>query len=232
MLTVNAPAPLHAGPFLSHHSRDMYISPTANAEKANRVPSPEQPRQRHMWIVTGPAGCGKTSVAQYLAAQLSIPYIEGDDFHPPANKVKMSTGVPLTDADRWDWLITLRENAVARLSPTISSTTKPHSGVVVTCSALKRKYRDVFRIASYTDHNMAVHFIYLQADEATLLSRVGSRQGHYMKSTMVHSQFDSLEEPDLQEQGLDVLSIDCSGPLEEVQQTTVDTVKRVVDAES
>ncbi|KAL9117340.1 MAG: hypothetical protein Q9187_006122, partial [Circinaria calcarea] len=96
----------------------------------------------------------------------------------------MAQNIPLTDIDRWDWLIALREAAVARLSLSASSATKPHTGVVVTCSALKRRYRDVIRIAAYNDHNVVVHFIYLRADEEVLMKRVLARKGHYMKSAM------------------------------------------------
>ncbi|KAL9638430.1 MAG: hypothetical protein Q9164_001546 [Protoblastenia rupestris] len=182
---------------------------------------------RHMWIVTGPAGCGKSTVAQYLAKELSIPYIEGDDYHSESNKQKMSQGQPLTDNDRWDWLISLREAATSRLSPSKSSATKAHDGVVVTCSALKRRYRDVIRIAAYHDNDVMVHFIFLKADEKVLLSRVQGRKGHFMKSTMVRSQMELLEEPDMQEQGKDVLEVDCGGSLTAVQKEVVKTVREV-----
>lgn len=183
---------------------------------------------RHMWIITGPAGCGKSTVAQYVAKELSIPYIEGDDYHSDSNKQKMSQGSPLTDIDRWDWLITLREAAVARLSPSKRSANKRHDGVVVTCSALKRKYRDVIRIAAYNDHDVMVHFIYLRADADVLLARVTGRKGHYMKSAMVRSQMEALEEPDATEQGRDVLEVDCGASLTQVQQEAVRTVREVL----
>ena len=140
----------------------------------------------------------------------------------------MVQNIPLTDVDRWDWLISLRDAAAARLSPSASSTTRPHTGVVVTCSALKRKYRDVMRIAAYNDHHVAVHFIYLRANEEVLMKRVQARQGHYMKSTMVHSQMEMLEEPDVQEQGRDVLKVDCAASLTEVQRKVVGTVREVL----
>ena len=139
----------------------------------------------------------------------------------------METGIPLSDNDRWDWLISLREAAVARLSPSASSAAKPHHGVVVACSALRRRYRDVIRVAAYNDHKVAVHFIYLRANEEVLTKRVVARQGHYMKSAMVHSQFQTLEEPDSEEQNLDVLEVDCSPEVPEVQMMVV---KRVRDA--
>ena len=135
----------------------------------------------------------------------------------------MAQNIPLTDVDRWDWLITLRSAAVLALS---SSST--HTGVVVTCSALKRKYRDVIRVAAYEDHGVKVHFIYLHASEAILLSRVAMRQGHYMKSGMVHSQLESLEVPGPEEQGRDVLSCDCSGEKADVKQAVLRKVKEVL----
>ena len=140
----------------------------------------------------------------------------------------MSQGTPLTDTDRWDWLIALREAATSRLSPSKSSTTKPHDGVVVTCSALKRKYRDVIRIAAYEDHDVMVHFIYLRANADILLARVKSREGHYMKSAMVRSQMEALEEPDANEQKRDVLEVDCGQSLTQVQKKVVKTVRGVL----
>ncbi|KAL9040873.1 MAG: hypothetical protein Q9180_001641 [Flavoplaca navasiana] len=188
----------------------------------------DSPHHRHMWIITGPAGCGKSTIAQYLAKELSLPYIEGDDYHSESNKEKMASNTPLTDNDRWDWLIGLREAAVGRLTPSRKSAMKPHDGVVVTCSALKRKYRDVMRIAAYNDHSTLVHFIYLRLDEDTLMQRISARQGHYMKSTMVRSQMAALEEPDIQEQGRDVLEVDCVASLTEVQKKVVRTVREAL----
>lgn len=140
----------------------------------------------------------------------------------------MAQGKPLTDIDRWDWLIGLREAAVARLSPSGSSATKPHDGVVVTCSALKRKYRDVIRIAAYNNDSVLVHFIYLRAKEEVLIARVLGRTGHYMKSGMVRSQMEMLEEPDKEEQGRDVLEVDCNASLLEVQKMVVQTVREAL----
>lgn len=180
-------------------------------------------QHRHIWIITGPAGCGKSTIAQYLAENLSVPYIEGDEFHPPANIKKMAAGTPLTDADRWDWLVLLRQKAMERLS-------SGSSGVVLTCSALKRKYRDVIRIASYNDHDVLVHFVYLRADEEVLLQRVKARQGHYMKDSMVKSQFKSLEEPADEER--DVLGVDVSRSLTEVQRIALSRVQQVLADDS
>jgi len=171
----------------------------------------------HIWIITGPAGCGKTTVAQHLAAELSLPYIEGDDYHPISNKEKMASGCPLTDADRWDWLITLREAAVQKLHTS--------NGVIVTCSALKHKYRDVIRVANYEHPTVQVHFVYLKVDESTLQARVAARTGHYMKENMVHSQMATLEEPE-EELEWDVLQVDVREDKEAVKRRALDLVKR------
>ncbi|KAL7789414.1 P-loop containing nucleoside triphosphate hydrolase protein [Trichoderma ceciliae] len=171
----------------------------------------------HIWLVTGPAGCGKTSVAEYLANALNMPYIEGDSFHTPANVDKMRSGTPLTDADRWDWLTALREESMRQIN-------EGQTGVVLTCSALKRKYRDVIRVAAYYDHHLLIHFIYLDASEELLLQRVTQRQGHYMGANMVHSQFDILERPCQNE--TDVITIDVSRTLGEVQE---DALARAID---
>ncbi|KAI4097308.1 MAG: hypothetical protein LQ348_003810 [Seirophora lacunosa] len=204
----------------------MEFSPASTAKQINGAL--DSPHHRHVWIITGPAGCGKSTIAQYLAKQLSLPYIEGDDYHSDSNKAKMASDTPLTDNDRWDWLISLREAAVSRLTPSRKSATKPHDGVVVTCSALKRKYRDVMRIAAYNDHSTLVHFIYLRLDEETLMQRISGRQGHYMKSAMVRSQMAALEEPDVEEQGRDVLEVDCGASLTEVQKKVVQTVREAL----
>ncbi|KAF2189692.1 carbohydrate kinase [Zopfia rhizophila CBS 207.26] len=137
----------------------------------------------------------------------------------------MAAGIPLNDADRWDWLILLRDQALAALN-------QGAKGVVVTCSALKKKYRDVIRTARLYDDdpNAAVHFIYLRASKEILLARVKARQGHYMKDTMVLSQLSSLEEPDRAEieKLKDVKVIDVSGTPVEVQRLAMAAVEKVL----
>jgi gluconokinase len=131
----------------------------------------------------------------------------------------MARGEPLTDADRWDWLILLRDEAIKTLQTTIpqnqtpSTATSP-SGVILTCSALKRKYRDILRLASLQHHSIKVHFIFLRASEALLMDRVRARKNHYMKDYMVRSQFESLEAP-AEDEG-DVVGVEAGGTSVEV----------------
>ncbi|KAK0254816.1 hypothetical protein LTS09_010287 [Friedmanniomyces endolithicus] len=199
------------------NSQTGRIAPTSAPQSQHDI--------KHIWVITGPAGCGKTSVAEYLHQQLQIPYLEGDTFHTPENVQKMANGQPLTDADRWDWLILLREQALLTL------TTKPTTPRNNRCSALKRKYRDVLRIAAYRRPDLKVHFVFLQASEAVLMDRVRGRQGHYMKDYMVHSQFQSLEAPQRDElEGVtgDVLSVDAGGESREVQRLALGVVRGVM----
>ncbi|KAK6344525.1 hypothetical protein TWF696_008159 [Orbilia brochopaga] len=171
---------------------------------------------RHIWVVTGPAGCGKSSVAAYLAQALDLPYIEGDDYHPPENVKKMSNGIPLTDEDRWGWLDTLRQKASEELEAGAM-------GCVVTCSALKRRYRDFIRQVGQAEVGIVVRFVYLRADVELLIQRVKARKNHFMKDDMVRSQFVALEEPDSSEP--DVVSVDVSGSLQEVQKDALREIK-------
>lgn len=134
----------------------------------------------------------------------------------------MANGHPLTDADRWDWLILLREEAVKSLDES--------SGVIITCSALKRKYRDVMRIAAYNNSDIRVHFVFLNVSESLLMDRVRARQNHYMKDSMVHSQIQSLETPTADE--VDVLSVDASGVSNEVQKLALAAVKNTMAQDS
>jgi gluconokinase len=133
----------------------------------------------------------------------------------------MSAGIPLTDADRWDWLTALREASIHELD-------KGSDGVVLTCSALKRKYRDVIRVAPYFTPNVHLHFIYLDAPEEVLLERVSARKNHYMGANMVHSQFEVLERPTPEE--TDVITIDVTQSQEDVKADALDRAKETMDS--
>jgi gluconokinase len=130
----------------------------------------------------------------------------------------MAKGIPLSDADRWDWLTNLREESIRKIQAGAQ-------GVVLTCSALKRKYRDVIRVAPYYSHDVLVHFVYLHAREEVLIARVAARKGHYMGANMVHSQCSILEPPGKDE--TDVITVDVSVSLEEVE---ADAIAKIHEA--
>ncbi len=135
----------------------------------------------------------------------------------------MSAGIPLTDADRWDWLTALREESMRQIQ-------EGRNEVVLTCSALKRKYRDVIRVAPYFNNGVNLHFIYLSADPEVLHKRVAGREGHYMGPGMVQSQLDILEPPQLDE--TDVIAFDVARPLDEVKADILQKVQDIIDEDS
>ncbi|QJW85245.1 gluconokinase [Ramlibacter terrae] len=130
-------------------------------------------------VVMGVAGCGKSLAGALLAQRLQLPLIEGDDFHPPENIEKMRQSVPLTDADRAHWL----ERLAGELR-------RHPEGAVLTCSALKRNYRDTLR-AGAPD----LRFVHLALTQHQALERVASRTDHFYPPSLVASQFEALEDP-------------------------------------
>ena len=133
-------------------------------------------------VVMGVSGSGKTTVATLLAERLGWPFAEGDDFHPPANVAKMHGGTPLTDADRMPWL-----QAIAGW---IDVRRAASSGGIVSCSALKRTYRNIL-IGERRD----VRLIYVRGSHALIGARIAARHDHFMPANLLQSQFDTLEEP-------------------------------------
>lgn len=144
-------------------------------------------------VLMGVSGCGKTTVGKKLAKALDIPYYEGDAFHPQENVEKMASGIPLTDEDRAGWLGKLSDLIRARLQAGESG--------ILSCSALKEKYREKL----WVDQGQ-VRFIYLQGTYHLILRRLEDRKGHYMPRDLLKSQFDALEEPE------NVLTIDIDQP--------------------
>jgi len=142
-------------------------------------------------IVMGVSGCGKSTVGQYLAAALHVTYVEGDDAHPTANIDKMAASVPLTDEDRYAWLAILQSPVRRARSEGV--------GLVVSCSALKRTYRDLLREA-----NPAAVFVHLHGDQQSIASRLASRSNHFMPPALLQSQFDDLEPLGCDEIGITV----------------------------
>jgi gluconokinase len=133
-------------------------------------------------VVMGVSGCGKTTVASALAQALGWTFIEGDAFHPPENVQRMAQGVALTDADRALWL--------QRLAFEMKKQSQLNKGVVLACSALKKSYRDVLR-GGQAD---AV-FLHLDGTAELIGQRLSARKGHYMPSSLLQSQFETLEPP-------------------------------------
>lgn len=153
---------------------------------------------RHL-VVMGVAGVGKSTVAQRLAADLDLALAEGDDFHPQANIDKMASGTPLTDEDRWPWL--------AALADWTAGQRRTGRGTVVTCSALKRAYRDVLRRA-----DPDTFFVHLCGAEELLRTRMEARD-HFMPASLLRSQLDTLEPLGADERGVE---IDIDATVDEV----------------
>ncbi len=145
-------------------------------------------------VVMGVSGSGKSSVAATLADRLGWMFLEGDDLHPPANRDKLHRGVALDDADREPWLAALGAWIEARMLAMENG--------VVTCSALRRRYRE--QLAA---HHPGLRFLYLRATEATLAQRLSHRRDHFMSPRLLHSQLRTLEEP-VNEDKVDVIDVD------------------------
>jgi len=151
-------------------------------------------------VVMGVAGCGKSSLARAVARAEGLQVVEGDDFHGEASRAKMSRGIPLTDGDRAGWLDVLGEQL--RAHP---------QGLVLTCSALKRAYRDRLRAAAD-----GLRFVFLEIARDEAHARVAARaSSHFFSASLVDSQFATLEVP-TGESG--VLRVDARGSIPQLQQ--------------
>ncbi len=156
-------------------------------------------------VVMGVSGSGKSTVAGLLAARLEWPLMEGDSLHPQSNIAKMESGQPLTDEDRWPWL--------ERVADWIEGQHTAGQDGVITCSALKRSYRDVLN-----GRGEAVVFVHLVGDRQTLEDRMQARVGHFMPPGMLASQLETLEEPQPDEPSIRV----------PIEQSPTDIVDQVV----
>ena len=143
-------------------------------------------------VVMGVSGSGKTTVGAALAQRLRVPFADADDFHPAANIEKMSAGIPLTDDDRGPWLAIIGDWLASHAE----------TGGVVSCSALRRAYRDVLTSAA-----PSAYFIHLHGTPQVIAARVAGRPGHFMPAALVESQFATLEALQTDERG-SVLDVD------------------------
>lgn len=150
-----------------------------------------------VYILMGVSGCGKTTVGKKLAGKLNLSFYDADDFHPEKNVKKMESGVPLNDDDRYPWLEILSDN-IARWNKS--------EGAVLACSALKKSYRDHLR----KEINSSVTFIYLKGSKELIYDRLKNREEHYMPSSLLDSQFKTLEEPE------DAITITVDSDLENI----------------
>lgn len=149
-------------------------------------------------VIMGVAGSGKTTIGEALARSIGAKYVDGDLLHPDANIAKMSAGIPLADTDRWPWL--------ARVGETLRSGTGP---VIVGCSALKRAYRDFITERA----GAPVLFIYLDGSRELISRRMRERTGHFMPTSLLDSQFATLEVPGKDE---NAIAIGIDAPLDRI----------------
>lgn len=158
-------------------------------------------------VVMGVSGCGKSTVAKRLQQQLGWPFQEGDALHPKANIIKMSSGISLSDEDRTPWLVKCHEWLQ-------KCEQEQHGKGILTCSALKRKYRDILKGGIKSPF----YFVYLTIDQKILLQRIEHRQGHFMPPSLLSSQLETLEPP---QQDESFISIDMSHSVEKAVQDII-----------
>ena len=151
-----------------------------------------------VYVVMGVAGCGKTTAGALLAKQIHAAFIDADDYHPQINISKMRQGIHLTDEDRLPWLKTL--------SGIIRKYLSHGNTLVLACSALKSKYREILLSGS----SLGVRFIYIKCKIETVKRRIEQREGHFAPSSIVNSQFADLEEPRL------AFTVNGENPLESI----------------
>ncbi len=138
--------------------------------------------QNKFVIIMGVAGSGKTTIGKLLSEKTGWPFYDADSFHPQQNIDKMKAGVPLTDEDRKPWLATMNEFASKKIK---------NSSIILACSALKEIYR--LHLCKGIETNS--YFVFLKGSYEIILQRMKQREGHYMPSSLLQSQFEALEEP-------------------------------------
>lgn len=156
-------------------------------------------------VVMGVCGCGKSTVGERLARELGALFIEGDAFHPPANVARMAAGIALTDADRQGWL--------EALAAQLAAARRAGRSVVLACSALKRRYRDVLRQGAPD-----LRVVHLHGGREMLAARLAARQGHYMPASLLDSQLVTLEAPGPDERAI---TLDAGAPTDALVQSAL-----------
>lgn len=166
-------------------------------------PAPSEPHlvPARIVIVMGVASSGKSAVGKALARRLHAPFLDGDGYHPPANKEKMRAGIPLVDADRWPWLDTLAR--------ALHEAAEPKGVAVGACSALKRSYRDFLTEKA----GEPILFVHLAGDIETIRERIAARRHEFMNPKLLDSQFATLEVPGPDE---NAISLPIEEPIEAI----------------
>lgn len=167
---------------------------------------------KHVFVLMGVSGSGKSAVAKQVAYNLDAAFLDGDFLHPKANILKMRSGTPLNDQDRMPWLELISNAAFAMSNVNDVS--------LIICSSLKRQYRDIIR-----GENENVHFIYLKGSFEVIAKRLAERKGHYQKAGMLQSQFNTLEEPDQNEK--DVYTVNIEQSLDGVVNDTEQVIRSI-----
>jgi len=214
----------------SYENRGQEAPDNLNPNKSRPQPATKDISGAKFIVVMGVSGTGKSTLGAALSKVLHLPFRDGDDLHPSSNVEKMSRGEPLNDADRHPWLEIIRKTAVAHIlgqlgadGGHVESHGKPKTdktlaeyaqtmvsrgrtpGIIIACSALKKKYRDVLRgdtssssteASSLDAFSFPTYFVYLKGDRDVLMHRMQNRKGHFMKAGMLESQLNTLESPE------------------------------------
>lgn len=161
-------------------------------------------------VVMGVSGSGKSLIGEGVSERFGIPFIEGDKLHPQSNVDKMSEGTPLTDEDRWPWL--------DRVAAELKDSWQENGGAMAACSALKKAYRDRLRNEVGAD----LRFVFLEGSKELFNARMNERKHHFMPSSLLDSQFATLEEPSGED---DVITVNVDATPEEIIDAVAEKLK-------
>ena len=165
--------------------------------------------QKHLIIIMGVSGCGKTTIAKHISEHLSFKYLESDDFHSAENKQHMQSGQPLTDDMRWPWIQNICEAVHAN-----------DQNIVLANSGLKSAHR-----AHFKKLERQVNFIYLQVRQNIIQPRLNLRQDHFMPTSLLESQFRDMQSPIASE---GIYSVDGNGSLQAVKTASLNCAKNII----